>query len=198
MKEIWKDIEEYNGMYQVSNLGRVRGVDRYVPNTTKSSRLVTGRLLRDANNGRGYRYVTISFNHKRSNHYVHRLVATAFIPNPDNKGQVNHKDFNKANNAESNLEWVSHRENKIHRVKNRDSSFFCGVKRADCKSERWCSRINIDGKEVHIGTFGSKEEAAIARAEYIINNNLPNKINSNLLKCVGAKKEGYSFTRLDK
>ena len=110
MKEIWKDIEGYEGIYQVSNTGKVKSLDRKVWNYTKK-----GRVLKMHNNGHGYYNLSLHGNGKDEKHaYVHILVAKAFIPNPNNYEQVNHKDFNKSNNCVDNLEWVSRKQNVLH------------------------------------------------------------------------------------
>lgn len=110
MKEIWKDIEGYEGIYQVSNTGKVRSLDRKVWNYTKK-----GRILKMHNNGHGYYNVSLHSKEKNEKHvYIHILVAKAFIPNPNNYEQVNHKDFNKLNNCVDNLEWVSRKQNVLH------------------------------------------------------------------------------------
>lgn len=114
--EIWKDIEGYNGQYQVSNLGFVFARKTYVKGFG-GTYLKKPHVLKDACNGKGYRYVTISVNRRRKNHYVHVLVAKSFLPNPDNKPEVNHINGNKMDNRAENLEWVTHSENLLHAVK---------------------------------------------------------------------------------
>lgn len=110
MKEIWKDIEGYEGIYQVSNTGKVRSLDRKVWNYIKK-----GRVLKMRNNGHGYYDVSLYGEEKKEKHaYIHILVAKAFIPNPNNYEQVNHKDFDKSNNCVDNLEWVSRKQNMQH------------------------------------------------------------------------------------
>lgn len=108
--EKWRDIEGYEGVYQVSNQGRVKSLPRN--GTIKSE-----RILRPAANHAGYYNVLFSFNHLRKHFSVHRLVAKAFIPNPENKPQINHIDGNKTNNTDSNLEWVTSKENMQHACK---------------------------------------------------------------------------------
>lgn len=99
--EMWKEIPGTEGQYQISNYGKVRTVK-------------TGRVLTPAIDERGYERVCL-FKYDRERRYkVHRLVAITFIPNPDNKPQVNHKDGNKRNNFVDNLEWVTNEENMRH------------------------------------------------------------------------------------
>lgn len=100
MKEIWKDIKNYEGHYQVSNLGRV-----------KSIKFGKEIILKQQQCMDGYYYVNLSKNGIAKRYYVHRLVAEAFIDNSDNLPCVNHKDENKQNNVVSNLEWCTHEYN---------------------------------------------------------------------------------------
>lgn len=106
MKEIWRDIVGYEGLYQVSNLGRVRSMDRY--DNLKHFR--KGKILIQ-HIYTGYLYVSLCKNGKIKMYRVHRLVAMAFIPNPNNLPQVNHKDENKQSNIVENLEWCDARYN---------------------------------------------------------------------------------------
>ena len=103
MKEEWMSVKGYEGKYEVSNRGWVRS---YCHSSTP--RLRTIRYVR------GYAVVILSKDNRQSLKLVHRLVAQAFIPNPDNKPQVNHKDGDKTNNRAENLEWVTAQENTSH------------------------------------------------------------------------------------
>lgn len=109
MKEIWKDVENYEGFYQVSNLGRVRSVDRYVNGNhiTCDFQFVKGKMLKLRNNKFGYPVVMLRKNRAFKTVLVHRLVAKAFIPNPNNLPYINHKDENPANTVATNLEWCT-------------------------------------------------------------------------------------------
>lgn len=108
MKEIWKDIAGYEGAYQVSNLGNVRSVNRIIRDTIGRTRHLKGKTLHPKQNPRsGYLVVGLSDDTK----YVHRLVAEAFINNPQNLPEVNHKDETRTNNVVSNLEWCDRQYN---------------------------------------------------------------------------------------
>ena len=99
--EIWKDVEGYEGQYQVSNKGRVKSLSR----VASDGRRVAERILKPHNNGRGYLIVILCKDGKHINHRVHRLVANAFIDNPQNLPEVNHINENKEDNCVDNLEW---------------------------------------------------------------------------------------------
>ena len=104
MTDIWKDIKDYEGLYQVSNWGRVKSLGN--GGTYKTSRIL--KTVKDIN---GYFYVTLWKNGKQKHCLVHRLVATAFLDNPDNFPCINHKDEVKTNNSVENLEWCSYKYN---------------------------------------------------------------------------------------
>lgn len=103
-KEIWKDVVGYEGYYQVSNLGQVKSLDRYVKYKRTGLRLIKGKILSQKTDRNGYKCVLICIDNKRWYVTVHRLVALMFVPNPDNKPQVGHKDETKTNNRADNLE----------------------------------------------------------------------------------------------
>ena len=104
--EIWKDVVGYEGYYQVSNEGNVRSVDRQVE-CKNSLRVYKGRQLVACSDDKGYIRVLLSVAGKHKSCQVHRLVATAFLPNLDDLPEVNHKDENPNNNHVDNLEWCS-------------------------------------------------------------------------------------------
>ena len=115
MEEIWKDIEGYEGLYQVSNRGRV-----------KSLKYKKERILKPRKQS-GY-YKVLLYNDKKYEYSIHRLVAHAFIPNPDNLPQVNHRDENPSNNRVDNLEWCDGKYNINYGT--------CIAKRARSKSKK--------------------------------------------------------------
>lgn len=116
-EEIWKDVPEFEGYYQVSNMGRVRSV----PHQDKYGRKHGGKLLRPINAGNGYYRVHLSKNDKRSLVFVHRLVAFLFVPNPQKHTIINHKDENPFNNRADNLEWCTQSYNINYGLRNRKS-----------------------------------------------------------------------------
>ena len=105
-QEQWKPIQEFNGEYEVSNLGRVRSMKRYYG--------MVGRIMPQTIQRKGYYAVTFHMNNKAYCRKVHRLVIEAFTPNPDKLPCINHIDGNKLNNHVSNLEWTSHADNVKH------------------------------------------------------------------------------------
>ena len=110
MKEIWKDIPGYRGEYQASNLGRIKSLTRYVKRSIHGRVLIKCRILKY---GITCGYHTICSKYNRSS-YVHRLIALTFIPNPENKPCINHKNGIKKDNNVKNLEWVTYSENMTH------------------------------------------------------------------------------------
>lgn len=162
MIEEWKDIKGYDGLCQVSNLGRV-----------KSLKFGKERILKTGVDRYGYISVNLYKNNKRKLCKVHRLVAQAFIPNHENKPQVNHIDEDKTNNMVSNIEWMTAKENSNHGTRTERLIKTQGIKiRAidiangewnDYCSQRECARelglagssINmcLKGKRRHVGGY---------------------------------------------
>ena len=116
--EIWKDVENYEGFYQVSNLGRVRSLERDVYCQNGIVHHLKEKVLVQNLDKQGYAYVSLCLNGKMKTIKTHRLVALAFIPNPENKPQVNHKDENPLNNCVDNLEWCTASYNANYGTRN--------------------------------------------------------------------------------
>lgn len=127
MEEIWKEIEGYEN-YEVSNMGRVRSIDHEVYQEGIGLRKLKGKVVKPWHNGNGYykvclgSYVTPDGKRKHPTAFVHRLVAKAFLDNPDNLEQVDHINFDRSDNRLSNLRWVSRRTNILHSLPNQPIS----------------------------------------------------------------------------
>ena len=112
-KEEWRDVVGYEGIYQVSSRGKVKRLEYYHNMGDKGYKFFPEKILK-SDDHTGYERVVLCVNNSRKTVPVHRLVAIAFIPNPDNLPQVNHIDENKKNNNLYNLEWVTSKENINH------------------------------------------------------------------------------------
>ena len=143
--EIWKDIDGYEGLYQVSNLGNVKSIGREIKTANEKKRKYKEVILKQGTTKNGYANVVLSINNKMKTKSVHRLVAKAFIINPENKPQVNHIDGNKKNNCVKNLEWVTNSENMKHSWDNQLQKV--------TKNKILASKINCS----RIGKLGTKK-----------------------------------------
>ncbi len=108
----WKDVQGYEGVYQVNKLGEIRSLDRHTKIGWRK-----GRVLKGVKGNNGYLRLTLCKNHIKKNFTVHRLVALTFIPNPDKLEQVNHINGIKSDNRVENLEWCTASENTYHAYK---------------------------------------------------------------------------------
>ena len=107
MEEIWKDIKDFEGIYQVSSFGRIKSLQMYANGGYKKRE----KILKPCNNGNGYFIVYLRKDKKRYVKYIHRLVAEAFIFNPNNYKCINHKNEIKTDNKKENLEWCTYKYN---------------------------------------------------------------------------------------
>lgn len=129
--EIWKDVQGYEGLYQVSNLGRIKSLKRKVYAGRNRTRWQYEKIMSNyRTNGNGYKIVGLNKEGKSKNKYIHRLVAETFLKNPNNYKYINHKDENKANNCVSNLEFCTAQYNStynnLHKrngLKNRNNKY---------------------------------------------------------------------------
>jgi hypothetical protein len=140
MKEIWKDIKEYKGLYQVSNLGNVKSLSRKLK-TKNGFRQVKTKILKPAISLHGYSRVILWKNNVPRNFAVHRLVAMNFLKKDSHRLTVNHKDGIKTNNNLNNLEWLTICENIAHSIK-------LGL--SDCKGEKSPSHILKENQVLEI------------------------------------------------
>ena len=106
--EIWKDIKGYEGLYQISSLGRVKSLKRYVRHSKGGMKIVNESIKGTFRHQDGRERVELSKNGVNKKFFVYRLIAEAFIPNPNGYKEVNHKDENPANSSIDNLEWCNH------------------------------------------------------------------------------------------
>lgn len=135
MNEFWRQVVGYEGLYEVSNFGKVRSLDRYVKHPRGDLRL-KGRILKQQIDHNGYLFVSLSKNGKVKMFRIHRLVAQAFIPNPDNLPMVNHKDENPLNNQVFNLEWCTAKYN---------INYGTGIERMTEKRSKPVIQYSLDG-----------------------------------------------------
>ena len=131
MIEEWRDVKGYEGVYQVSNYGRVRSCTRTITYKNGSKHHKQGKILTLVTNSDGYMVVGLNVFNKQKTCFVHRLVAEAFLEKIKGKNEINHIDENKKNNSVSNLEWVNRKENCNHGTRNK--------------------RISEQGRIVHFG-----------------------------------------------
>ena len=110
----WKNIKGYEGTYEISDTGIVLSKDRMIVTAHGKTRFVRKQILKPKKNSDGYLFVTLSSKGKTKNHYIHRLVAIAFVENEENKPEVNHLNGIKTCNRSTNLAWVTHAENIQH------------------------------------------------------------------------------------
>jgi hypothetical protein len=177
-KEIWIGVLGYEELYEVSNFGMWKIKERIVSKGKRGQRFVPEKITSgfiSGEEGNDYKKVCLSKNGSEKPISIHRLVAIHFIPNPDNKPYVNHKDGNRMNNSVENLEWVTSLENLSHCHKKMNyKSKFTGVTLIK-KTNRWQARITINKKRISLGVFEKEEDAYLARNNYEKLNNIVNK-----------------------
>ena len=145
MEEVWKAIEGFEGLYEVSNLGNVKSCQRMRKNKYGSLALIQERILKQKSDKNGYKSVALSLNGKLYYKRVHRLLAIAFIPNPNHFSLINHKDEDVTNNIISNLEWCTPSYNTCYSLHKASFKIMCnGIIYPSIKA---CARaLNIDSK----------------------------------------------------
>lgn len=171
MEEEWRVINDYN-TYSVSNLGKIRNNK-------------TGRILKSCLTDWGYLHVWLFKNGIGKGYSIHRLVGIHFLPNCENKEEIDHLNHDKLDNNVDNLRWATRSEQTANRTKWKNtSSKFVGVC-FDKNNNKWkanirCQKLN-GGKQQHLGYFKTEEEGALAYNQFIIDNHLEEFYNLNLL-----------------
>ena len=150
MIEEWKVIDGYNNNYSISNKGNIKNNN-------------TERILKQTINRDGYHRLSLYVDRKQKTVEIHRLVAIAFIPNPENKPCVDHINNNTSDNNINNLRWATHKENNYNQKLSKANT--SGVKGVhyDKRKTKWRAQIQLDGINIHIGYFDTIEEAKQAR-----------------------------------
>lgn len=169
-EEIWKDIPEYEGLYQISSLGRVKSLSRRKVDTWNRNRLIKEKILKQSKNRDGYLQVTLSKNNKSKTITIHVLVAIAFkghVRNNKKRLEVDHIDNNKLNNCESNIKLVTSRENVSK--DRRGTSKYIGVS-WDKQMNKWRAQITLNGKHRFLGLFHNEQDASKKYQEALKNN----------------------------
>ena len=183
--EIWKNIENYEDCYEVSNYGRVRRKDGYVNSGIKHNekRFIKGKVLKANTKRNGYLTVDLSKNYKVKTVSIHRLVATAFCENDDkvSKIQVNHKNGNKQDNRAENLEWVTPSQNILHASENK-------LLHNGNKKKIRCKQLNM--------IFESSYAAAeFINSKYFKNSKQVKNVAAKIRGCaLGIQSVAYGFT----
>lgn len=176
MQEIWKDIKNYEGMYQVSNLGNVRSLTRRV-NTFNGFRTTKGKVLKPLLSNTGYYRVDLKRNQSDNYVSIHKLVAEAFVPNPNNYTVINHKDNDRLNNYATNLEWCTQSYNVKYAYINGNakSTPGCFKKGNIPHNRKKISQYDLEGN--FIKTYDSIKQASL----------LNNTSDSNIHFCLANK-----------
>lgn len=180
MEEIWKSVEGFEGFYEVSSLGQVRSLDRVIDHPNGPTKR-KGKVLKQFKTGEKRNYHCVEL--KSVSYKVHRLVASAFIPNPENKSEVNHKNGDPSDNTVDNLEWVTPSENQIHAL---ETGLLVRGKGINCANTKYRVNVFKDGELVQCLT------GTTAMIDFGL---LPSKV----LACINGKRnthKGYTYEKV--
>ena len=157
-KEIWKPVVGYEGLYEVSNVGRVRSLPRDIIQSNGKKIRTKGKILILWLQNKGYKMTCLRRDNRSKFKLVHQLVGKAFIPNPDNKPFIDHINGNRSDNRVENLRWCTAKENSnFELAKKHASDAIRGKTGVLCPNSKSVSQFTLDGK--YIRTFGSGCEA---------------------------------------
>lgn len=177
--EEWRPVKGFEGLYEVSNLGRVRSLDRIIKRRNGNI-VYKGKILKQQIKKKKRYGIILTKNYNRRNFMVHRLVAEAFIPNPKHLETINHKDENTFNNNVNNLEWMTQRENILYGTR---------TERAKKKIQKKVEKLTKDFE--HVEYYDSLTDAAIKNNAHI--SNISSAIHGRYKSCVG-----YIWRMVDK
>jgi hypothetical protein len=137
--ELWADIEEYKGIYQISHFGNVKSLDRTIVRKNLVNQILKGKILKTHYDTKGYLKIGLcSLGCIRKNFSIHRLVAKAFIENPNNLPTVDHIDRNKANNSVSNLRWANYSTQNLNKQNVIDAKYYTIYFCSSRPKKKWC------------------------------------------------------------
>lgn len=176
--EIWKDIKGYETYYQISSLGKIKSLDRYVTDKNGKLRFKQGKYIVLHTDNDGYLHVRLHKNGVGHTYTVHKLVAQHFVKQPKDfetiEYEVNHKDNNRANNSFTNLEWITHADNVRYSVKSGNAYCINGL------GKHSNHKVNLyNNDKVFLECFNSITDCAI----YLIDNKISNAKSANQLAC---------------
>lgn len=175
-QEEWRDIKGFEGLYMVSNLGRVKSLNRSARANTCGTRVVAERILNPSKSKSGYLLVVLCKNGMRFDRNIHRLVAESFINNNNKFTEINHKDENKLNNKVDNLEWCDRKYN---------ANYGSGIQR--CAMQKWkpVRMISLEDGRI-ITVFSSAKEAELRTG-------ISRKTISSVCRCKTKTAGGYKW-----
>lgn len=166
MPEIWKDIRGFTGVYQISNVGNLRSLDRTILNKGSGKTYqIKGKTLKPRTDAYGYLITDLWLNGRKTTVKIHRIVAAAFISGSGS--EVDHINGRRDDNRVTNLRWVNSSQNKLNRHKCRGASGVIGVCFRPFRKNPWQAYGRIDGKWKSLGCFPTKSLATIARQKHL-------------------------------
>lgn len=178
--EFWRSVVGYEGLYEVSNFGRIKGMEK-IRTAKGGSYIRNEQIIIQSIHHNGYKVIGMTKNGKRKSFESHRIIAMSFLPNPDNKAEVNHINLDRGDNSLENLEWTSRRENLSHGFKNKIcSSQYRGVA-YNKNTKKWIAYCSFNGKLIRMGyKFDNELDAARAYNNKLDELNIENKYKNDI------------------